>query len=172
MKDYGLPPKDTETLVSNPSLAGYFEKAAEHSKKPKAVANLILNNLRACMSESNHSVDDLKIQPTHIHELVQLVDSGKINSRIAQEVFNAVYESGKSPQGIVEEKGLAQVSDSSTIDAFCDEVIKANPKSVEDFQAGKQNALNFLKGQVMRLSKGKANPALVGQVLEKRILNP
>jgi len=72
----------------------------------------------------------------------------------------------------VEEKGLAQVSDSSTIDAFCDEVIKANPKSVEDFQAGKQNALNFLKGQVMRLSKGKANPALVGQVLEKRILNP
>ena len=92
--------------------------------------------------------------------------------RRAQDVFAEMFNSGESAAKIVEQKGLAQVSDTGAIEKFCDEVIAANPKSAEDFRAGKAAALNFLKGQVMKISKGKANPALVGQILEQKIKSP
>ena len=88
---------------------------------------------------------------------------------MAQEVFAAMFESGKSPQAIVDEKGLAQVSDTGALEAFCDQAIAENPKSAADFRAGKKAALNFLKGQVMKFSRGKANPNLVGEMLEKKL---
>jgi aspartyl-tRNA(Asn)/glutamyl-tRNA(Gln) amidotransferase subunit B len=97
------------------------------------------------------------------------MDSGKISSRIAQEVFKEMFETGKSPAVIVQEKGLAQVSDTGAIEEFCDEAIAANPAPVADYKAGKVVALNSLKGQVMKLSKGKANPALVGEILERKL---
>ena len=88
------------------------------------------------------------------------MDSGKISSKIAQDVFAEMFATGEAPEQVVERRGLAQVSDTGAIEKFCDEVIAANPKSAEDFRAGKVAALNFLKGQVMKLSKGKANPRL------------
>ena len=87
----------------------------------------------------------------------------------AQQVFSEMFDTGKSPTTIVQEKGLAQISDSGVVERYCDEVIAANPKSAEDFRNGKVAALNFLKGQVMKLSKGKANPALVGEILERKL---
>ena len=115
------------------------------------------------------SLDDLKLGPEAILDLAGLIDSQTINSFAAQQVFEEMYQNGKSPKIIVQEKGLAQVSDSGAIEKFCEEVIAANPKSAEDFRAGKAAALNFLKGQVMKLSKGKANPNLVGEILEKKL---
>ncbi|HBP56229.1 MAG TPA: Asp-tRNA(Asn)/Glu-tRNA(Gln) amidotransferase GatCAB subunit B, partial [Verrucomicrobiales bacterium] len=100
----------------------------------------------------------------------KLVDSGKISTKIAQTVFVEMFDTGKSPAAIVEEKGLVQVSDSGAIETLCQQAIEANPGPADDFRKGKEAALNFLKGQVMKLSRGKANPALVGEVL-KRILN-
>jgi aspartyl-tRNA(Asn)/glutamyl-tRNA(Gln) amidotransferase subunit B len=97
------------------------------------------------------------------------VDTGKISSRIAQDVFVEMFTTGELPGQIVEKKGLAQVSDTGAIEKFCEEVIAANQKSADDFRAGKDAALNFLKGQVMKLSKGKANPALVGEILERKL---
>jgi aspartyl-tRNA(Asn)/glutamyl-tRNA(Gln) amidotransferase subunit B len=97
------------------------------------------------------------------------VDSKKISSAIAQQVFSDMFETGDMPGAIVEKKGLAQVSDTGAIEKFCDEVIAANQKSAEDFRAGKVAALNFLKGQVMKLSKGKANPNVVGEILERKL---
>jgi aspartyl-tRNA(Asn)/glutamyl-tRNA(Gln) amidotransferase subunit B len=111
----------------------------------------------------------LKFKPEAIGELVVLVDSGKISSKIAQDVFAEMFASGESPSAIVEKKGLAQVSDTGAIEKFCDEAIAANPNPVADYKAGKIAALNSLKGQVMKLSKGKANPALVGEILEKKL---
>lgn len=121
------------------------------------------------MTESGATLADVKFKPEAINELVALVDSGKISSKIAQEVFAEMFASGAAPASIVEKKGLAQVSDAGALEKFCDEIIAANPKSAADFKTGNANALNFLKGQVMKASKGKANPALVGEILERKL---
>jgi aspartyl-tRNA(Asn)/glutamyl-tRNA(Gln) amidotransferase subunit B len=147
----------------------YYETVAKQSGNPKAVANWVINNLRAKLSETGTTLHDVKFKPEAIIELVSLVDSKKISSAIAQQVFADTFETGDMPSAIVEKKGLAQVSDTGAIEKFCDEVIAANQKSAEDFCAGKVAALNFLKGQVMKLSKGKANPNLVGEILERKL---
>ena len=191
--NYQLPPADAETFVNDVPLGQYFEGLAKQSRNPKTVANWVINNLRAKLSESssrrkealivNPEMDQslltsaatemtlatLKFKPEALLELTALVDSGKISSKIAQDVFAEMFSSGESPGQIVEKKGLAQVSDTGAIEKFCDDAIAANPKSAEDFRAGKPAALNFLKGQVMKLSKGKANPNLIGEILEKKL---
>lgn len=167
MRQYQLPASDAEVFKSNPELSNYFENLAKNVKNPKAVANWILNNLQAKMSESGLSLSQLRFPGDYIVELVNLVDSGKISSKIAQDVFAEMFETGESPSKIVEKKGLVQLSDTSVIEQYCKQAIEANPGPVADFKAGKTAALNFLKGQVMKLSKGKANPAIVGEILEK-----
>jgi aspartyl-tRNA(Asn)/glutamyl-tRNA(Gln) amidotransferase subunit B len=169
MRDYQLPASDAQTFVWDVPLGNYFEGIAKQAKNPKAAANWVINNLRAKLTESQTTLADLKFKPGSILQLVELVDSGKISSRIAQEVFLEMFTTGESPAGIVEKKGLAQVSDASAIEKYCDEAIAANPGPVADYRAGKAPALNRLKGHVMKLSKGKANPALVGEILERRL---
>ncbi len=169
MTSYQLPAPDAETFVNDVPLGNYFEAAIAGAKNPKAIANWVINNLRAKITETQTPLEEVKIKPAHIPELAALVDSGKISSKIAQEVFSDMFATGEAAGAIVEKKGLAQVSDTGAIEKFCDEVIAANPKSAEDFRAGKVAALNFLKGQVMKLSKGKANPNLVGEILEKKL---
>jgi aspartyl-tRNA(Asn)/glutamyl-tRNA(Gln) amidotransferase subunit B len=112
---------------------------------------------------------DLKFKPEAILELVNLVETKTISSSAAQQAFAEMFDTGKSPAAIVQEKGLAQVSDTGAIEKFCDEAIAAHPGPAADFKAGKAAALNFLKGQVMKLSKGKANPAIAGEVLERKL---
>ncbi|MEO7297716.1 MAG: Asp-tRNA(Asn)/Glu-tRNA(Gln) amidotransferase subunit GatB [Verrucomicrobiota bacterium] len=170
--NYQLPAPDAETFVNDVPLGKYFEQIATQSKNPKAIANWVINNLRAKISETQTSLEELKFKPENILELASLVDSGKISSKIAQDVFGEMFSSGEAPTQIVDKKGLAQVSDTGAIEKFCDDAIAANPKSAEDFRAGKPAALNFLKGQVMKLSKGKANPNLIGEILEKKLTTP
>jgi aspartyl-tRNA(Asn)/glutamyl-tRNA(Gln) amidotransferase subunit B len=169
MRDYQLPAPDAEAFVQDAPLGNYFEAAAKGAKNPKAVANWVINNLRARLTESSSTLADLKFKPGAIRELIDLVEGGKINTKIAQEVFNQMFDSGEAPAAIVEKKGLSQVSDTGAIEKFCDEAIAANPGPAADFRAGKVAALNFLKGQVMKLSKGKANPGLVGEILERKL---
>ncbi len=169
MRDYQLPAADAQTFVRDAMLGDYFESIARHSKNPKGVANWVINNLRAKLAESQAALEELKFKPEAIGQLVALVDSGNISSKIAQDVFAEMFASGTAPASIVEQRGWAQVSDAGAIEQFCDDAIAANPKSAADFKAGNVNALNFLKGQVMKASKGKANPALVGEILEKKL---
>jgi aspartyl-tRNA(Asn)/glutamyl-tRNA(Gln) amidotransferase subunit B len=169
MRDYQLPAPDAQTFVWDVPLGKYFETIAGRARSPKAVANWVINNLRAKMSETGAGLDALKFSPGAIPELVELVETGKISSKIAQDVFVEMFTTGEAPGRIVEKKGLAQVSDASAIEKLCEQAIAANPGPAADFKAGKAAALNFLKGQVMKLSKGKANPALVGEILEKKL---
>ncbi|MFZ0829058.1 MAG: Asp-tRNA(Asn)/Glu-tRNA(Gln) amidotransferase subunit GatB [Verrucomicrobiia bacterium] len=193
MKEYGLPASDAQTFVWDVPLGNYFECVAKQSKNPKAIANWVINNLRAKLAESSSrresapseeseisqsgltsaatgtTLADLKFAPATLLELIALVEAKTISSSAAQQVFAEMFETGKSPAAIVQEKGLAQVSDTGAIEKFCDEAIAANPGPAADFQAGKAAALNFLKGQVMKLSKGKANPALAGEILERKL---
>jgi len=169
IRDYQLPAADAQTFVWDVPLGNYFESVARGSKNPKAAANWIINNLRAKMTETGTSLENLRFQPAAVLELVDLVETGKVSSRIAQDVFAEMFSTGASPAAIVEKKGLVQVSDTSALEQFCAEAIAANPGPANDFRAGKAAALNFLKGQVMKLSKGKANPALVGEILERKL---
>ncbi len=169
MTSYQLPKADAQTFVDDVPLGAYFERVAAQSNQPKAVANWVINNLRAKLTETGTTLEEVKFSTKAIPELIALVDSGKISTKIAQDVFAETFASGDSPAQIVEKKGLAQVSDTGAIEGFCDQAINANPRSVEDFRAGKVAAVNFLKGQVMKLSKGKANPNLVGEILERKL---
>jgi len=169
MCQYQLPAPDAQTFVWDRPLGDYFETLARQAKNTKAVANWVINNLRAKLSETHTSLADLKFGPTSIPELVDLVDSGKISTKIAQDVFAELFATGEAPSKIVEKKGLLQVSDTAAIERFCEQAIAANPGPAADYKAGKTAALNFLKGQVMKLSKGKANPALVGEILERKL---
>ncbi len=165
MSDYSLPENDADVFVNDPELSEYFEGAVGTVKNPKAVANWVINNLQAKLAETESGLGVVKFQPEAIGELVGLVEGGQISSKIAQEVFAEMFESGKAPAAIVEEKGLAQVSDSGELESICREVIEVNPGPADDFRNGKEAALNFLKGQVMKASRGKANPQMVGELL-------
>jgi len=167
--DFGISEYDAAVLADDAALADYFEKASKDSPKPKSVANWIINDLLSALSAASLDLSACPIQPAAIGELTLLIEGGTISGRQGKEVFAEMMLSGKAPAVIVEEKGLKQVSDTGAIEAFCDEVIAANPASVADFKSGKEAALNFLKGQVMKLSKGKANPALAGEILAKKL---
>ncbi len=169
MRDYQLPASDAQTFVWDVPLGNYFEGIARQAKNPKAAANWVINNLRAKMAEAQVALPDLKFKPAGILDLIELVDSGKISTRIAQDVFGEMFATGEAPARIVADKGLAQVSDAGALERLCDQAIAANPGPVGDYRAGKAAALNFLKGQVMKLSKGKANPALAGEILERKL---
>ena len=183
MREFQLPAGDAEVFKNDVKLGNYFEPIARQSKNPKAVANWVINNLRAKLTEADEreknesagpglnsaDLNRLKFKPEALLELVNLVDSKMISSSAAQQVFSEMFDTGKSPAAIVQEKGLAQVSDAAAIEKFCDDALAANPKSVADYKSGKVAALNALKGQVMKSSKGKANPAMVGEILERKL---
>jgi aspartyl-tRNA(Asn)/glutamyl-tRNA(Gln) amidotransferase subunit B len=169
VREYGVSSYDAGVLSDDLALASYFEAAAQGARRPKNVANWILNDLQNSLAQSGRGIADCPIPPAALDELVNLIDSGKISGKQAKEVFAEMFANGKSAAAIVQEKGIEQLSDTAVIEALCDQVIAANPKPAADFKAGNAASLNFLKGQVMKLSKGTANPALVGEILERKL---
>jgi aspartyl-tRNA(Asn)/glutamyl-tRNA(Gln) amidotransferase subunit B len=169
VEQYQVTPYDAGVLAGDVDLAGYFETAAKNSKRPKNVANWILNDLQSALSTAGKTINDCPLPPEALDELINLIDSGKISGKQGKEVFADMFSSGKGAAAIVKEKGIEQLSDTGAIEKICDEVIAANPKPAADFKAGNPASLNFLKGQVMKLSKGKANPQLAGEILEKKL---
>lgn len=169
IKQYGLPEYDAGVLVADVALASYYERAAAGSKNPKAISNWVMTELLGKLAEAKQSIDGCPIPPEQLTELVALIDGGQISGKIGKEVFAEMFSSRKGPSVLVKEKGLAQVSDACAIEAFADEAIAKNPKSVADFRAGNEAAINFLKGQIMKLSKGKANPQLAGGILLRKL---
>src|SRR5690349_7219998 len=137
MRDYHLPASDAQAFVWDSALGHYFETVARSAKNPKAAANWVINNLRAKLTETSIGLGEIKFAPGAINELVELVDTGKISSKIAQDVFVEMFKTGDAPGTIIDRKGLAQVSDSSALEQFCDQAIAANPGPVADFKAGK-----------------------------------
>jgi aspartyl-tRNA(Asn)/glutamyl-tRNA(Gln) amidotransferase subunit B len=166
---YGFGVAQATQLADNPPLAAYFERVVEASKAPQAALNFVLGDLSRLANESGVAVADGKVTPAALAELIALTEGKTINSKIAKDVLARLWESGGSAKAIVESEGLAQVSDPSAVADFVDAVIAANADSVASFRAGKENALKFLMGQVMKASRGKANPQLVEQVLREKL---
>lgn len=164
-KEYGITEYQAGVLASEIQFANYYEEAAKPAKNKVIVANFLLNDYLATSSD----ISQIPIPATHFTELSDLVESAKINSKQAKEVFAEMIASQKAPSQIVKEKGLEQVTDTASLEKWCDEAIAANEKSVADFKSGKQGAINALKGYVMKMSKGKANPSVIDEILKKKL---
>ena len=165
--DFNVTPYDASVLASEKALADYYDAAAKHAKDPKAVANYVINDLLSALAAGGHTIAECSVAPDQLAELVNTVKNGQINFGQGKEVLEEMLASGKSPAAIIEEKGLKQESDTGAIEALCQQVIDASPKPVAEYRAGNEKSINFLKGQVMKLSKGKANPQVVHEVLVK-----
>ena len=167
----GLPEAEAEVLVQSRGLADFFEAAAAKAD-PKKVANFVLGPLlRECNARGLSAADPSAwaMKPEALAELVRLVDGGTISAKIANDIFGDIFEQGVMPEAYVKEKGLVQISDTSALEAAVDEVIAANPAEVEAYRGGKTKLISFFVGQIMRATKGKANPALVNELLAKKL---
>lgn len=169
VEEYQVSLYDAAVLANDLELARYFEAAAKGAKKPKNIANWIMNDLQNALGTAGKQISECPIPPKALDEFVNLIDSGKISGKQGKEVFAEMFATGKSAAVVVNEKRIEQLSDASAIEALCDEIIAANPRPVVDFRAGNVASLNFLKGRVIKLSKGKANPQVVGEILEKKL---
>ena len=171
MEEYDLPYTITSVLVPNRTLSEFFEQAAKKDPaKAKAIGNYVTNDLLRELSEAGQSLADCKISPEHLLSLVEAVEKGTITKQIAKDVFVEMFRSGELAGEVIERKGLKPDFDDDQVKVWCQEAIDENPKPVEDFRSGNGKALNALLGQVMKKSRGKANPQSVNQVL-RELLN-
>lgn len=164
-KDYGLTPYEAEILINDIDLADYFEEAVTLTQS-KYLINWILRDVISFMNEQKIRVRDLKITPTLLAELINLLDKGTINTRTAQEVFALVAQSGKSPAVLVKERGLEQIGSAEELKQLVSEIITAHPAQVTEYRAGKTKLLGFFVGQAMAKTKGKGNPQLIEQLFK------
>ncbi|MBT9172207.1 MAG: Aspartyl/glutamyl-tRNA(Asn/Gln) amidotransferase subunit B [Syntrophomonadaceae bacterium] len=167
--ELGLSEYDAAVLTASPSLADFFEAAAAACQEVKAAANWLMGDITRHLKAMGLEIRETKLTPSHLAELLKLQNEGTISGALAKTVLDEIFATGKRPGEIVSEKGLFQISDKAALGAIVDQIIAENPKSVDDYRGGKEKALGFLVGQVMRQSKGKANPELVNTLLRDRL---
>lgn len=168
VKQYGIPEYDAKVLTATRQLADYFEECITLYNQPKIISNWIMGDMMRNLEDTRDIVHFI-VTPKHLAEMVELIDQGTISGKIAKTVFDEMLTSGKLPGKIVEEKGLVQVSDEAAIEKVVQEVLDSNVKIVEDYRSGKEKLFGFFVGQVMKATKGKANPKMVNEILRKRL---
>ena len=165
IKEYELPEYDAEILTSSKKTATFFEKTNEICNNPKAVSNWIMGDFARMLNEKEIEIDESKVTEENLATLISLIDKGTISSKIAKQIFEEMFETGENAKDIVEKRGLVQISDEGAIKEICQKVVDANPQSIADYKAGKDRAIGFLVGQIMKETKGKANPQIVNKLL-------
>ena len=168
MEDFGLPAYDAGQLVAEKETAAFFEQAAA-GHDAKKVANWIMGDLFATLNRLGKKITESPVSPENLGKMVDLISDGTISSRIAKDVFLFMVEEGKDPETIIEEKGLKQVTDTSAIEKIIDDVMAANPDKVAEYRSGKDKLIGWFVGQTMRASQGKANPAMLNELLKKKL---
>lgn len=169
MEQYGLSEYDASKIVSTKAMAEYFDEAVKSAKDGKGVANWLLGDVSAYLNNEGITIAEFSVSPDNLAELTNLLKDNVINSKAGKKVFSEMVKDNKSAKALVKELGLEQVSDTGAIEALVDEVLAANPQSVADFKAGKEKAIGFLTGQVMKKSRGKANPPMVQAMLREKM---
>jgi len=167
--EYSLPEYDAGVLTSSRELANYFEKCTSLFSKPKIISNWIMGDLLRELNKSNQVISECPVSPSALVNLLKLIDEDVISGNIAKSVFEEMYQTGKEPITIVDEKGLKQITDDKAIDKMVEGVLQANLSQVDEYKGGKEKVLGFLVGQVMKASKGKANPGTVNKLLKEKI---
>jgi aspartyl-tRNA(Asn)/glutamyl-tRNA(Gln) amidotransferase subunit B len=168
-KAHGLGAKLANQLIDNVALADYFDRVVELSGRPQQSSNFVLGDLSRLANETGVAVAESRVAPEHLAELIELVEGKRINSKIAKELVSRMWEGAGSPSEIVEREGLAQTSDRGAIEPLVNDVLAANPNVVAEYRAGKTNVAGFLVGQVMKASRGKADPALVNELVREKL---
>ena len=169
IEEYKLNEKEAITLATEPELAEYYEEIVKKSDEPKLSANWMLTEILRVLKEKNIGIEQFSVSSENIAKLIKLIKSNIISSKIAKEVFEILQVENKDPEIIVKEKGLIQITDNSEIEKIVEQVLKENQQSVEDYKAGKSNALKYLVGQAMKLSRGKANPQMINELILKKL---
>ncbi|ADL69566.1 glutamyl-tRNA(Gln) amidotransferase, B subunit [Thermoanaerobacterium thermosaccharolyticum DSM 571] len=169
VSQYGIPEYDASVITSSKPLADFFEKCALEYSSAKIISNWIMGEMMRLLKETGKEIDEVPIKPHQMASLLNLIDNGTITGSIAKTVFEDMFMTGKNPEEIVEEKGLKQLSNEDELREIAIKVIKDNPKSVEDYKNGKDKAIGFLVGQMMKATKGKANPQLANKLLKEEL---
>lgn len=169
MNEKGLDDYSAELIVADKKMAEYFDAAAAETDDAKGVANWILGDVSAYLNSNSCGIGDFPVSPAHLGQMVALIKKGVLSSKLAKKVFVEMLKKDEAPADLVKKLGLEQVSDEGAIQAMVDEAIAANPQSVADYKAGKDKAIGFLVGQVMKKSRGKANPGMVNKLIIKTI---
>jgi len=169
IEEYKLNEKEAITLATEPELAEYYEEIVKKSDEPKLSANWMLTEILRVLKEKNIGIEQFSVSSENIAKLIKLIKSNVISSKIAKEVFEILQVENKDPEIIVKEKGLIQITDNSEIEKIVEQVLEENQQSVEDYKAGKSNALKYLVGQAMKLSRGKANPQMINELILKKL---
>ncbi len=167
---YGLTPYDASLLISSKPMAEYFEETVRLGTPAKAAANWILGDFSRLLNADHKEIEESSVKPTHLQQLIQLIDSGVISGKMAKQVFEAMYRAADPGPSLEAAKGSSQITDEGELEVLVDRVIAENPKSAADFKAGKQQALMFLVGQAMKVTKGRANPERLNALLREKIL--
>jgi aspartyl-tRNA(Asn)/glutamyl-tRNA(Gln) amidotransferase subunit B len=167
--EFKLPDYDAGVLTASREMADYYETCLQSYHQPKGISNWVMGPLLGLLNSQGKSIEDSPVAPDNLAALVKMIDDEVISSKIAKTVFEDMAESGRSPGDIVEEKGLAQVSDTGAIEAEVDRVIAAHPDEVGRFQGGQTKLMGFFVGQVMKATRGQANPQVVNQLLAKKL---
>lgn len=166
-EEFGIPDYDIEILTDSKKLADIFEQTTAICNNPKKVSNWLMVETMRIIKEKSMDVSDISFSPANLAALIKLTDDGSINSSVAKEVFEKIFDEDIDPVKYVEENGLKQVNDEGALKKTVEDVIAANPQSVEDYRSGKEKAIGFLVGQTMKAMKGKANPAMVNDMLKE-----
>jgi aspartyl-tRNA(Asn)/glutamyl-tRNA(Gln) amidotransferase subunit B len=167
IKDYQIPVYDAGVLTSGRTLADYFEEVARLSGKPKIAANWVMGDVLRFLNEDKRDIRDCPILPGSLAEMILLIEEGAISGKMAKEIFEDMYKTGKIPKQIIEEKGLVQITDEDALKKVIGDILAANPGQIAQYRGGKEKVFGFFVGQVMKETKGKASPALVNELLKK-----
>ncbi|MDD6229920.1 Asp-tRNA(Asn)/Glu-tRNA(Gln) amidotransferase subunit GatB [Stecheria sp. CLA-KB-P133] len=163
-KEYGLSDHDIDILIANKEMSEFFEETMKYARNAKAVCNWLLSDISAWLNKHEKTIDNCDLKPQNLAKLVSLIDAGEVSNAQAKKLVDDLM-AGKDPQKSAEEKGLRQVSDTGAIEKMVTEVLDANPQAIEDFKNGKDRAVGFLVGQVMKKSRGQANPGMVNKMV-------
>ncbi|NLC06514.1 MAG: Asp-tRNA(Asn)/Glu-tRNA(Gln) amidotransferase subunit GatB [Syntrophomonadaceae bacterium] len=169
VEEHGLPDYDAGVITSSLALAEFFDATLKKYPDAKTISNWIMGELLRLLNAHNMELNEAKITPDGLAALLKLIEKGSISNKMGKEVFEIMFKEGKDPDQIVKEKGLSQISDEGQLAQIIAEVIAKNPKSVQDYQSGKKQAIGFLVGQVMKATKGQANPGVVNTMLQERL---
>lgn len=168
---YGLPDYDIDILTGSKHLADIFEATIAEGAEAKEVSNWLMGETMRLVNDSEMDVEDISFTPKHLADLIAMVKSNEINRKVAKEVFEKIFKEDVDPKSYVEENGLKSMNDEGAIKGTIEQIVKDNPKSVEDYKAGKKKAIGFLVGQTMRATQGKADPGIVNKILKEILDN-
>jgi aspartyl-tRNA(Asn)/glutamyl-tRNA(Gln) amidotransferase subunit B len=169
VRDYKIPPYDAGVLTASRALADYYEEVVCLSGEPKLASNWVMGDVLRFLNEDKRDIRECPIAPAALAEMIRLIQAGQISGKMAKEVSEAMYRTGKPPEAIIAEKGLVQITDEGALSATIAEILEKNPAQVAQYRAGKEKVFAFFVGQAMKATQGKANPQMINDLLKKML---